>query len=179
MENWKPILGYEGLYLVSDEGKVMNALTGRVLKERDNGSGYKKVELWKNHKGKRMYIHRLVAISFINNPEGKTEVNHIDGNPKNNKAENLEWVSSSENTKHAVYRNALRAWGNSSRPIEAISAETGKSLKFATISEAERFFNSKHISNVLSGKRKTCKGHYFRYLNGGDDNVRFDYHSRA
>ena len=109
MEIWKPVKGYEENYLVSDEGRIMNSSNGKVLSPIDNGYGYKKIWLWKNHKGKRVYVHRIVADAFLPNKYGRKEVNHIDSNPSNNCVTNLEWVSSSENTKHAVYKKSFNA----------------------------------------------------------------------
>lgn len=175
MEIWKPVKGYEENYLVSDEGRIMNSSNGKVLSPIDNGYGYKKIWLWKNHKGKRVYVHRIVADAFLPNKYGRKEVNHIDSNPSNNCVTNLEWVSSSENTKHAVYKKSLKPWGNQSKPIEAIDIATGTIKKYATISEAERDIGSRHITDVLKGKRYQCKGYTFHYIEGGDACANFDY----
>ena len=175
MEVWKQIEGYDGLYAVSNYGRVKSFVTNKLLSPQNNGSGYFKVELWKNKRGRKLYIHRLVATAFLPNPNLKTEINHKDSNPANNHVSNLEWVSSSENTKHAVYKHALNAWGNPAKPIEAISIDGGEVIKFATISEAERTIGSRHITDVLKGKRNQCKGYTFRYLEGGDARVDFEY----
>ena len=112
-EVWKDIEGYEGLYQVSTCGnikslpKVRRNGTGtyiqkeRLLKPSNTSTGYKKVELCKDGKRKGFKVHRLVAIAFIPNPDNKPEVNHIDGNKINNNIDNLEWVTSSENSIHA------------------------------------------------------------------------------
>jgi hypothetical protein len=117
----------------------------------------------------------MVAAAFLPNPHHKSEVNHKDSDHSNNYASNLEWVSSSENTKHAVYTHALKAWGNPAKPIEAINIESGAVIKFATISEAERALGSRHITDVLKGKRNQCKGYSFRYIEGGDACANFEY----
>ena len=176
MERWKPINDWEDKYAVSDTGKVKNIISGKMLPQYDNGVGYKKVHLWRDGVGeKKSYVHRLVAEAFIPCAGGRNEVNHKDGNRSNNAIDNLEWVTSSENTKHAVYRGALCAWGNKAKPIEARSLETGERIRFATISEAERALGSRHITDVLKGKRNQCKGYVFRYLEGGDACADFDY----
>ena len=114
-EVWKDIEGYEGLYQVSNFGNIKSLarivhsekrsdykIKEKVLKQSDTTTGYKKVELHKdNEKRKSFKVHRLVAQAFIPNPENKREVNHIDGNKHNNNANNLEWVTSSENKLHA------------------------------------------------------------------------------
>lgn len=119
-EIWKDIEGYEGLYQVSTYGnikslpKVRRNGTGtyiqkeKLLKPSNTSTGYKKVELCKDGKRKSFKVHRLVAIAFIPNPDNKPEVNHIDGNKINNNIDNLEWVTSSENSVHA-YETGLNS----------------------------------------------------------------------
>lgn len=175
MENWKDVEGYEGLYSISDHGRVKSCITNKILSPVDNGTGHFKVGLSKNKSYERRYIHRMVAKAFIPNPLNKSEVNHKDGNPSNNHISNLEWVSSSENRKHAVYTHALNAWGNPARPIEATNIDSGAVIRFATISEAERAIGSKHITDVLKGKRNHCKGYVFKYIEGGDACANFEY----
>ena len=175
MEIWKSVKDYEGYYEVSNKGRIKSLTSNKTLSPQNNGVGYLKVELWKDKSGKKKYIHRLVAEAFLPNPLNRTEVNHKDSNPANNTIENLEWVSSSENTKHAVYKGALKAWGNKSKAVEAINIESGMVLRFATISEAERAIGTRHITDVLKGKRKQCKGYTFRYIGGGDANANFEY----
>lgn len=175
MEIWRPVKGYEGHYEVSNKGRIKSLASNRLLSPHNNGVGYLKVELWKDKVGKKKYIHRIVADTFLPNPLNRTEVNHKDSDPANNTLENLEWVSSSENTKHAVYKGALSAWGNAAKPIEAIDIATGRVKQYATISEAEREIGSMHITDVLKGKRHQCKGFFFRYLGGGDENANFSY----
>jgi hypothetical protein len=95
MEVWKDVVGYEGLYQVSNLGRVKSVerykdnngtkqlVKERILKQGENKKGgYLKVDLWKNNKSKTLYVHRLVAIAFIDNPTNKPTVNHIDGNHK-------------------------------------------------------------------------------------------------
>lgn len=124
---WLPIKNYEGLYEVSESGEVRSidrvipvsnqsdrTVKGKVIYQTSNVQvGYKQVSLWKNNKNTLHYVHRLVAEAFIPNPDSKPEVNHIDGNRCNNLVENLEWVTSSENSYHAseiglrIYTNRL------------------------------------------------------------------------
>lgn len=96
-EIWKDIKGYEGIYKISNIGRVKNKLTEEIKKQSDNGNGYKNVNLWKQNKGKTFYIHRLVAEAFIENTLNKTEVHHIDSDRSNNTVENLAWVTTKEN----------------------------------------------------------------------------------
>ena len=112
MEIWKEIEGYEGLYEVSNTGKVRSLdryttgnrhrlLKGKELSQRENELGYKFVQLCKDGIPKHARVHRLVAQAFIQNPEKKPYINHIDANPKNNNVDNLEWCTQQENIQHA------------------------------------------------------------------------------
>ena len=99
---WKPIPQYEGLYEISSNGQVRNFRTGHTLAQRLGGTAkYRFVSLWKGNKEKHMLVHRLVAMAFVPNPEGKPQVNHKDMDKENNTVANLEWVTVSENHKHA------------------------------------------------------------------------------
>lgn len=122
---WLPILNYEGLYEVSETGQVRSVdkvlkvtkqsdrlFKGRILKQTLNPHvTYPVVSLWKNNEVKTHYVHRLVAQAFIPNPLNKSEVNHLDGNRTNNHISNLEWVTSTENSIHAV-NSGLRKYTN-------------------------------------------------------------------
>lgn len=122
---WLPVVGYEGLYEVSEQGHVRSLdrtilgndgitypFKGKILRPTPNPqTNYLMASLWKNNEGTSFYIHRLVATSFVPNPHSKPEVNHIDGNRQNNNKCNLEWVTSSENSFHAV-QTALRVYTN-------------------------------------------------------------------
>lgn len=100
---WKKIYynNIETNYSISDIGEVRNDITGYILKPTIQ-QGYAHVTIYIDKKGKRVKIHRLVANAFIPNPDNKPYVNHIDGIRSNNRVENLEWVTASENTRHAV-----------------------------------------------------------------------------
>lgn len=112
-EEWRPIAGYEGEYDVSNYGRVRSrgfvqeAVDGRrilmkprLLTQQKTKDGYMRVEISRQGKQKRFAVHRLVASAFIPNPDGKPQVNHIDSNRSNNRVENLEWVTASENSIH-------------------------------------------------------------------------------
>ena len=98
----KPITDYEH-YSICPDGSVINHRTNRQLTPIVNKqTGYVQADLWKHNKGKRFYIHRLLALVYIPNPNNYPEVNHIDSNRANNALSNLEWVTSQQNSIHAV-----------------------------------------------------------------------------
>ena len=89
-------------YEITVDGKVINRRSGRVLKVQPNGKGYLRFSLLVNGKRKFFFVHRIVAEKYVPNPDGKPQVNHIDGNKTNNHADNLEWVTNMENRQHAL-----------------------------------------------------------------------------
>lgn len=102
-EEWRPIAGAEGLYEISNFGRVKSLRRGKIMSPTDNGNGYRKVCLGRvNGKRQNRYVHRLVADAFLERPDGATEVNHKDFNKANNSAENLEWVTRSGNVQWSI-----------------------------------------------------------------------------
>lgn len=166
MEKWKDAEGLKGIVKVSDQGRLWNVRKNKEIIPYDNGNRYKRFSIRVDGKDRRLYVHRVVAKAFIPNPHNLKEVNHIDCNPGNNKVSNLEWVSSSGNTQHAMKVGRFAPWGNAPKPIFATNGES--CMYFETISQAERYFNSRHIVQVLKGQRKTVRGWTFRYMKGGD-----------
>lgn len=115
MEQWKDIKNYEGKYQISNLGRVKSlkkwsgnkynpkwVYQDRILHPSNNGNGYLIIGLKKNNIRKNYYIHRLVAEHFIDNPNNYKEVNHLDYNKENNKADNLEWCTRKENIEYSI-----------------------------------------------------------------------------
>lgn len=108
METWKDIKGFEGIYQISNMGRLKSfkgGPRGRILSNKNSNGGYFSVVLCYGTKRRYTRIHRLVAEAFVPNPHNKPEVNHIDGNKQNNRADNLEWVTRAENHSHAIKMN--------------------------------------------------------------------------
>lgn len=104
-EEWKNIKGYENLYQISNLGNIYSVKKNIILKTKKR-KGYIAVNLYKDNKIKTYNVHRLVAQAFIPNPMKLSQVNHIDCNKNNNKANNLEWCSASENI---IYKYTTKA----------------------------------------------------------------------
>lgn len=111
MEVWKNVIGYEKTYMVSNLGKVKRVSGGAgrsaagnyILSLVDNGNGYVRVSLCQDGIVKRHYVHRLVAHAFLPLPSSdQVEINHKDGDPFNNRVDNLEWSTRLENERHAI-----------------------------------------------------------------------------
>lgn len=150
----RDVVGYEGLYTVNALGEIYSTRSGKKMIPCENRFGYMNVCLRKSGKGKTEKVHRIVAKAFILNPLNKPQVNHIDGNKKNNCVWNLEWCSNSENAHHAYATGAKNGIG-----VKVV--ETGE--KFPTICECARAINGSNanIWKCINGKRKTHKGLHF------------------
>src|SRR4051794_12116354 len=100
MEKPKYVIGYKN-YIIYPDGQIFSIVKGMYLTWIADSDGYYRVNLWKNHKYKTHYIHRLVATHYISNPNGYLAVNHKDMNKTNNHFSNLEWCTNEYNLKHA------------------------------------------------------------------------------
>lgn len=168
MENWKFINGYENRYLVSDLGNVKSLRKphrsyDKVLKPVKIGSGYLCVDLGNGNGIKRFLLHRIVAEAFMPNPDNKPQVNHINGIKTDNRLENLEWSTRSENQKHAIKTGLRTARGvknsqakinedivkcvfNDKRKYKEISLEY--KIAISTISGIKRGYSWTHITGL-------------------------------
>lgn len=182
-EIWKDIVGYEGLYQVSNLGRVKSlkrkVYAGRgkmrwqyekiLSNKKENGNGYKIVNLFKNGKGKNKYIHRLVAESFLENQNNLPQINHKDENKSNNCVNNLEYCTCQYNCTYnnLHIRRGLKSRNNKmSKKIYQLN-ENNKILKeYPSISEASRQVNVSFqaISDCLNGKQKHSAGYKWKYV---------------
>lgn len=160
-EIWKTIPKYENIYEVSNLGRVRTAkgkttesvLHGtrvwnqRVLKQKTDKNGYKRVTLWKNKTRKDFLVHRLLAFAFIPKIKGKDFINHKDGNTSNNHLDNLEWCDYSDNLKHAF----INRLNTSPDPVVLLNLNTREPKYFYSKAEASRFLGRNHgyISGCL------------------------------
>jgi hypothetical protein len=177
---FKEIKDYEGLYSICEEGliKFHEKVKGRtgdnlvhegVLKLQRKKSGRYVAKLLKNGKAKYLFIHRLVAIHFIPNPENKPHINHKDGDPSNNHKSNLEWCTPSENIKHA-YRNGLMKGVKGkdkpqSKPVIKMDFSENEIERFESIGQVtEKYgFRKGNIISCMKGKYKQSYGFKWKY----------------
>lgn len=118
-EQWANISGFDNQYKVSNFGRVFSSKTLKIQEQTPNSSGYLRVHLINKRKDSYVFVHRLVARYFVPNPDFKSIVNHKDGDKHNNLASNLEWVTASENRRHALDVLHVNA-----TPIACYDAET-------------------------------------------------------
>lgn len=178
IEIWHPIKNYEGLYEVSNLGRIKSCVkkygvnyscirAEMIMRDSDNGTGYRKIVLCKNSKRVTMYVHIIVASIFIPNPENKKEVNHKDADKKNNCFDNLEWVTIKENKDHAV-KNGLVKSGVThylSKPIIQMDLHGNEIRKWESSCAVTRELKwaSENIRNCCKGKFKTAYGFKWKH----------------
>lgn len=172
-EIWKDVVGYEGLYKVSNTGKVksMMFINNIVQKPREkiidihvskrNGRCY--ASLYKNTERKNCTVHRLVAKAFIPNPDNLPEVNHKDGNTLNNNVDNLEWCTKQYNSKHAYENNLSKLKEYNESQKKPIIRNDGKTYDCAYNAAKDIGVSVCSIRDVLKGRTKSCKGYVFQY----------------
>ena len=173
-EEWKQIDGYEGKYEVSNLGRIKSFAqnkNGKIKNGYLDAKGYLSIHLYKGPcQGKRFKIHRLVAETFIPNPNGYPQINHKDENKTNNCVNNLEWC---DNTYNARYGTKAKRAGLKNRCCKTTSEEiysidaNGNIVHYGSIGEAERITGSSHcnIVRTLKGKTKHCGGLKWYYKN--------------
>lgn len=172
-ETWKDIHEYSGIYQVSNMGNIRSIdrivtqyghkqnytriMRGKAIKPRLQNGGYLIVWLCKNGISKPFTVHRIVAKHFINNEEQLTDINHMDGNKKNNKVENLEWCTRSYNVKHSYLMHDRKLKGVAVKCVEL-------DIVFRSIKEAgiKMNINPACVEHVLAGRNKTAGGYTWK-----------------
>lgn len=170
-EIWKDIPKYEGLYQVSNTGKVKSIshytrnstknsfrLTkGRILAQYKMPNGYMQVQLSKNELREKYYVHRLVADVFLDNKDNLSDVNHIDGDKNNNSVNNLEWCSHKDNQVH-MFKNRM-----TKKAYPVVCVETNKT--YNSMLEAERDTGiSRRVIKKICDTDKEYKGYHWRLI---------------
>lgn len=169
IEIWKPIIGWDGYYEISNFGRVKSLprvsyrgrnkhkqiLSERIMKQQTNGLGRPTVDLSNNELSKTLQVALMVARAFIPNPENKPQVNHIDGNPANNQVSNLEWATRSENLKHAWQTGLKKHYTTSVSDNDVKKMRIYREAGLPVIFIADIFNCSQtYVSNICNGKFK-------------------------
>lgn len=147
-EEYKPITGYENLYLISNFGNVYSLRRKKQLRKHLTKKGYLKVTLCDNKKRKSITVHRLVAIEFVENIKNKPCVNHVDGIKTNNNFKNLEWVTESENTQHAYDNNLIKKPKGERHPLSKLNKNKVYTIAFLIFHTKVSTLNISRIYNV-------------------------------
>ena len=174
-EEWRPVKGYEGLYEVSNFGRVISLRTNKILHQRKTRDGYRSVTLYDcNRKLKTKYVHRLVAVAFVPNPHNHPEVNHKDENKSNNRADNLEWCNRSYNVNYGtgIRKRSIAK----SKPIEQLTLD-GKHVAYYESSTIAGKLNScdpSLLRKVIRGGRDSAFGYLWRAIEGSIDGLKFE-----
>ena len=171
-EIWRDIEGYEGLYQVSNLGRVKsltriihhknNTLQPRyekIMNAKNNQRGYLKIRLSKNSKRSSYYVHRLVALTFIPNDNNKRCVNHKDCNKLNNILDNLEWATDSENIIHAYNNNLFKT------QKRVICIETNEIFNNLIDAYLKTGTNKSKICGCCNKKIEKAGGYHWEYIN--------------
>lgn len=169
--NWKVIKHNEN-YSINEYGEVKNNTTGIIRKANLNhSSGYYCIDLWKDNKGKKYAIHRLVAEAFIPNPLNKPTVDHIDGNRTNNSVDNLRWATYSEQN------SRFNTYGVASKKVKVTNSKNDEEMLFKSVTDVANYFNvcvsniSQMIKKGTYGKRGRTRYYKLEYVNKKIENV--------
>lgn len=176
IEIWKPVVGFEGLYEISNLGRVMSCrkmygsvgpMGPQICKDKKCKSGYQRIVLYKENKRYDARIHKLVCVAFIPNTENKRTINHKNGIKTDNRLSNLEWATDKENLQHAydVLKRKSHWKGRRCLPVSVVKLDVNFNLikEYVSISEASKEgFRIGGISSVCKGLWETHKG--FRWM---------------
>lgn len=156
----KDIPGYEGLYAATEDGKIYSYKKKDFIDPHSYNNGYKQIQLHKDGKVKNYRWHRLIAMTFIPNPDNLPQVNHKDENKDNNRVENLEWCTQEHNINHGT-RNERTSSKNKKR-VRCI--ETEEIFESVNAAAAKAGVCASTMSMHLHGHKKSCAGLHWQFI---------------
>ena len=184
MEEWRPLVGYEGLYEISSLGRIRGLerkcdalfygnpgkryVPPKLLSQTYDKDGYLHIRLSKNGKRETYSVHRLVAKTFLQNPDNKPQVNHINGHKDDNRIENLEWCTASENVLHG-YRTGLYKTVHNAKPVAKLSDDGDIISVYESARKAEMEYhkenpNSANILRICAQGYGHCHGYGWKNI---------------
>lgn len=179
MELWKDIPNFEGLYQASTKGNIRSLYTNKILKQEISKNGYCKVMLCKDKKRKLLSVHRLIAMTYLDNYSENLQANHIDGNKQNNDLNNLEMVTCQENIQHSFKNNLQVAKTGKEHPLYkkyGVLNKTSKKVNqydlegnyietWDSIMDVERKLgiNNSNISRCCNGYKNSAGGFKWKH----------------
>lgn len=180
-KKWKEIKGYEGKYIVSNYGEIISLPRYKnnhskkqyvepkeIPRYTNSVNGYVYVALYKDGNMRNIRLHRLVAEAFVEKIKNKNQINHIDGNKQNNRADNLEWYTSQENMRHA-YNIGLKNNDGQKIKVNQYDLKGNFINSFDSILEASKItgYNIANISLCVNGKRRTANKYIWKRASAG------------
>lgn len=182
-ETWRDVVGYEGYYQVSNLGRVRSVerrvvrgnhtqlVHEKILNQKNNSSGYLRVNLSRNNHVQQMFVHRIVAMAFVDNPASLPVIDHINGNKHDNSSSNLRWCTQSTNL-HYTYSAggrvaAIMSAEKREKQVRAVSRPVVRSdgREYPSVKEAaaDLGLTPCAVSHVLNGRVKSARGYSFAY----------------
>lgn len=154
-------------YLVSKDGKIYSKRFKKFLTPKVNWDGYHRIQIWENNKCRMVSWHRVIAETFIPNPDNKPVVNHKNGIKDDNRVENLEWCTQQENIQHS-WKNGL---SKSNKPVDMLDMDGNYIQSFKSAVEAGKYINrhGSGITKCVTGVREHCGNYKWRYSKTSND----------
>ena len=156
----KDILGYEGIYAIDECGQVWSYRRKRFLNPFMSNTGYPQVSLYLNGSKKTCFVHRLVAETFLPNPDNKPQVHHVDGDRTNPTLSNLQWTTPEENSNDDIHK--ARCGSVNTRKVYCV--ELDKTFDSQTIAAKEIGVSPSRISECCRGITKTSGGYHWQFV---------------
>lgn len=164
---------YNNNYLVSDDGRIKSKRFNKILTPKKNWDGYLRIQIWKDNKNRFVSWHRIIAETYVPNPENKPFINHKNGNKQDNRAENLEWCTQQENIIHAWKTGLSKSHNNDkklSKPVIQLDLFDNVIGKYPSMMEAERQTGINHSNICYACKHlSVSKGYKWRYAETCND----------